>query len=394
MGTDVRDAICVAGGRWRKLELDFWKIDAEVTLKKVLDKATALEELKVYLDSPFKSLLTLNSSFAISHQLRHLTVYVDPRHTPELSSPSYDYPATPASSPHSRSATLVDTPFLPFAPPSSPASPPLSPHSSTLIASPTILPETTSIPVIREWRRFLKKQHKLELISWRGRGGLGTWKFDRSSSTVKVEFTSVGTNISTSSSVGEGDVDLDSPSRSTSLSFGRSRRKSSVSLVGTCLEYLELSPSFPSMGLGLRLDDPKRSPTLSSRTITTSGDRQPERERAFPPLSPTLSRMPSSLTQAKTAWSNLPVVPTTPSPVASNLKQTSRRTRSISTPSVSPSLTVAASPSSLKTTSPVAKKSATKEKREEPVVVAKRKNGGKATEGASEQGKKGGKASK
>ncbi|KAG0656273.1 hypothetical protein C6P46_000341 [Rhodotorula mucilaginosa] len=135
------------------------------------------------------------------------------------------------------------------------------------------------LPVTKDWRRFLKKAHALERIAWTGRGGLGTWEFGQKqgSSLARVEFrptkpvvvgegetalsggdqspTRSRTRTASSSGGGGGfggpessssswgwDGQLASPSAYTSSSSSR-RRSSSVSLAGSCLSNLSLSPT-------------------------------------------------------------------------------------------------------------------------------------------------------
>ncbi|KAL8293163.1 hypothetical protein RQP46_000857 [Phenoliferia psychrophenolica] len=263
MSDKMLDAIVDKGPQWKKLDLSLWSMDSETTLKRILDKTTALVDLTVYLDSPFKSLLLLTTSFAISHELRQLTVSIDPRHTPELLTPIYGYPLTPASSPQSRNPSLpssadAGSPFQPFPPSSPPISlrslPTASPQSTNSSPSSNlaVLPDSPSVPATKEWRRFLKKAtHKLARIDWTGRGGLGSWKFDRTQSVVKVDF--VPLSLSSTASSGVDEKETGSPLSWSPLA-PRSRRMSSASLSGTCFESINLYPATsPVVGLGLNL---------------------------------------------------------------------------------------------------------------------------------------------
>lgn len=134
----LRDAIVERGTEWKELNIDLFAVDVE-SLKKIMDACVGLTDLKVLFDAPFRSLvsprcvvrtlpiltlsttqLSLASSFALSQNLRHFTLSIDPSHTPELASmKTAPYPLTPATSPSSSHRALPST-----SPPSLPSSPP------------------------------------------------------------------------------------------------------------------------------------------------------------------------------------------------------------------------------------------------------------------------------
>lgn len=150
------------------------------------------------------------------------------------------------------------------------------------------------LPPTKDWRRFLKKAHALERVTWTGRGGLGKWDFSQKSgsSLAKVEFRPTkpalmaATAASTSTFGGSyGEEGLtgasgwtpgwnyyaaESPTRTrywtpsatttasmssfdggqygftgsvAAASSSSRRRSSSISLAGSCLSNLSLSPS-------------------------------------------------------------------------------------------------------------------------------------------------------
>ena len=56
MSQALLDAIVDKGPEWKDLDLDFYSLPVD-TLKKILDKATHVQRVKVLLDAPFKSLV-------------------------------------------------------------------------------------------------------------------------------------------------------------------------------------------------------------------------------------------------------------------------------------------------------------------------------------------------
>lgn len=123
-----------------------------------------------------------------------------------------------------------------------PTSPPLSKADLKLDPASALQPAT------REWRRFLKKTHRLESIAWGGRGAVGTWRFERlgvGAMGIQVHFQPFG------SKTGEGWTSLAEEEgggghgRRASVGGGspvKSRRRDSeVSLMGTCLGGLNLT---------------------------------------------------------------------------------------------------------------------------------------------------------
>ncbi|KWU42964.1 hypothetical protein RHOSPDRAFT_35467 [Rhodotorula sp. JG-1b] len=330
------------GGReWRRLELDLFRIEQD-QLKRILEGCPKLKSLKVMFDAPFRNLLTLAPSFAACPELQHLEVAIPPGHSPEMASvtPAEYFAAvapvflsSSGGAPESSGTAAADaTNEL------GQEQPPRQPHHghgrraslATSAGSPTrtrtnasdianngaagpegptvpidlaALEKATTatarncvhhplealdslLPVTKDWRRFLKKAHALERITWTGRGGLGTWEFGQKqgSSLARVEFrptkpvvVGVGlgegeTTLSgggggeqsptrsrtrTASSSGGGGGGCGGPESSSSSSWGwdgqlastspytssSRRRSSSVSLAGSCLSNLSLSPT-------------------------------------------------------------------------------------------------------------------------------------------------------
>ncbi|GAA5859410.1 hypothetical protein JCM1840_004601 [Sporobolomyces johnsonii] len=260
-------ALCEKGADWRELDLDLFLLDGDA-LKKIMDACTGLVRLKVLFDAPFKNLLTLSSSFAGCQQLRHFLVSIPPAHTPEIQSltpltyTSVAPPLSPASSPGRKSTPLpaLTSTSVP------PTSPPSSSRASKLEKDehPGVLKEIESLlPPTRDWRRFLKKTHSLERITWTGRGGIGTFRFGKpgGSSLIRVVFdpTKPAPAGGDADALGGGGQEEASPARererersgSGFSAFGssptadrtanRPRRSSSVSLAGSCLSHLSLA---------------------------------------------------------------------------------------------------------------------------------------------------------
>ncbi|SCV71703.1 BQ2448_3291 [Microbotryum intermedium] len=187
------DAIASRGRSWKCLNLDLWQIDGHA-LKKVLSACTNLTTLQVMYDESLKNLLGLSSAFAVAHQLRHFVVSIDPAHAPELAvALSPGHPLSPSQSPTS---TVCALPF--GSPTDTQVTPPRAHHGRRSSASSTaskssLLPDHLSsvAPSTKDWRRFLKKTLALESVEWTGRGGFGTWFFERTStlsSSIKVDF--------------------------------------------------------------------------------------------------------------------------------------------------------------------------------------------------------------
>ncbi|SCZ88929.1 BZ3500_MvSof-1268-A1-R1_Chr1-1g00832 [Microbotryum saponariae] len=202
------DAIASRGRAWKDLNLDLWQIDGHA-LKKVLSACTNLTTLQVMYDESLRNLLGLSSAFAVAHQLRNFAVSIDPAHVPALSP---GHPLSPSQSP-----TFTVCP-LPFGSTSeTQVTPPRAHHGRRSSVSSTtsrisLLPDQLGAiaPSTKDWRRFLKKTLALESVEWTGRGGLGTWFFERTStlsSSIKVDFEPSAFYAKTLVEVGEG-VDL------------------------------------------------------------------------------------------------------------------------------------------------------------------------------------------
>lgn len=92
---------------------------------------------------------------------------------------------------------------------------------------PSAPPDPNAPPIqIREWRRFLKKASHLREVAWTGRGGLGTWRFERSGLNAKADFTPM-VDLLPASALAE-DV-----AGSPASGFASSGHRSSISLHGS-----------------------------------------------------------------------------------------------------------------------------------------------------------------
>ncbi|GAA5837451.1 hypothetical protein JCM11251_002109 [Rhodosporidiobolus azoricus] len=276
LGKKELAALGERGDAWECLELDLFKVDMD-GVKKILESCGGLKRLKIMLDDHFRNVLNLTASFASVPLLRHFLVAIPPEHAQETASitpisyrtalaalvdkkaPS---PASPVGSPSmgKSSAPLPDSPVAPKRSPTSTKSPSLygNGHGTDKSSGPSEkspsglhLPAIDSLlPPTREWRRFLKKAHALEAVAWTGRGGLGTWRFSKpeGSSLVKVIFEPTRPSPGAYEDVQEGYEGEDEAVKYVaSLSQGnRPRRRSSVSLAGSCLSGLSLSPSTTS----------------------------------------------------------------------------------------------------------------------------------------------------
>ncbi|GAA6043988.1 hypothetical protein JCM8097_003426 [Rhodosporidiobolus ruineniae] len=333
LGKRELDALAERGDAWRSLELDLFRVDHD-GVRRILETCTGLRRLKVLYDAPFRNLLTLTASFSSVPSLRHFLVSIPPEHVPETAAltPSV-YAAALASA--SASSALPGGASAPNSPPTvssslpggdDPSPPPVTKRKNSLASSVTSsgadksasglhLPTLDSLlPPTRDWRRFLKKAHALEAVTWTGRGGIGSWRFGKpeGSSLVRVEFEPTRPAPGSEAfGAGEGESPaqekggfafglggLVTPPPSGFLPFGppppvagysyssRPRRRSSVSLAGSCLsglsgfEGLSLSPSSPpfsdlggfsplshTAGAGLGLET---SPALTSGTSLSS----------------------------------------------------------------------------------------------------------------------------
>ncbi|BGP01981.1 hypothetical protein RTG_02305 [Rhodotorula toruloides ATCC 204091] len=227
------EAICEDGKRWESLELDLWAMDGGA-VKRVLEECAGVRKVKVLLDAPFRNLLTLGSSFAASFALQWFVVSIPPHHTPELSS----------LDPNEYLSLVGATPSPSTSPTKSPSGEKgdkedRSTHPVSHLA--------TLTPPTREWRRFLKRSHTLESLTWAGRGGLGTWKFGSKagSSLLRVEFEP--TRPSTGATAGTGAVEVPKSPRSP-----MGRRRFSILSFGTtpsptsAVSTLSLSPPSPT----------------------------------------------------------------------------------------------------------------------------------------------------
>lgn len=313
----IVEALVEKGEDWEELELDFFQMSL-LELKAIMDSATNLLRLQILLCAPFKTMLTLTSSFALTTHLRSVVVTVDPRHLSHLittipfaslalsSSPPTTTPTKPISeSLSSRTANSA------YSPPSSLYS--TSPTSSRKASSPKVTGEGDVLPLAKEWRRFLKKTQRLEEIVWTGRGGLGTWYVSRAGAAVKVDFVGVGETVSREVKE-EGGTNGESENGAGGRRRSSARRTSSVSLAGSTLaNFLESCDSALDdqierpdgiggeqsvAGLGIEGSSPvssrsshhtsrRRSSATSASTAASSI--APMHDKSFPPLAPTKS---------------------------------------------------------------------------------------------------------
>ncbi|GAA5899812.1 hypothetical protein JCM6882_005441 [Rhodosporidiobolus microsporus] len=275
LGKKELEALGERGDAWESLELDLFKVDMD-GVKKILDNCSGLKRLKVMLDDPFRNVLNLTASFACVPLLRHFLVAIPPEHVPETASitpasyrsaleqlDSAHAPASPVGSPSmgKSSPPLPDSPDPPRRSPSSGKS--LALHGADKASASSTSASASSekspsglhlsgidalLPPTRDWRRFLKKAHALEAVTWTGRGGVGTWSFSKpgGSSLVKVAFAptrpSPGAYEDVRGEAAEGEEEGMKYAAMQSQA-NRPRRRSSVSLAGSCLSGLSLSPS-------------------------------------------------------------------------------------------------------------------------------------------------------
>lgn len=310
----IVDALVEKGADWEELDLDFFQMSL-LELKAIMDSTAngSLIRLKILLSAPFKSMLSLTSSFALTTHLRSVIVTVDPKHLSHLITTipfsSLALSSSPPPKPLSESLSSRAA--------NSAYSPPLSslystsPTNSRKISSPKVTGEGDVLPLAKEWRRFLKKTQRLEEIVWTGRGGMGTWKVSRNGAAVKVDFVGVGETVAREISE-EGGENGESENGVAGRRRSSARRTSSVSLAGSTLaNFLEscdssaLDDQFEGVdesrggaGLGIEGSSPvssrssyhnsrRRSSATSASTAASSV--APAHDRAFPPLVPTKS---------------------------------------------------------------------------------------------------------
>ncbi|BGP18452.1 hypothetical protein JCM10213_003185 [Rhodosporidiobolus nylandii] len=251
LGKQEIDAIAERGDAWKTLELDLFKVDTD-GLKSLLEAAPEVKRLKVMFDGPFRNILTLTTSFSSAHSLRHFLLSIPPEHVPE----------TAALTPSVYLSALASLDSAPSSPPPGespplPASPtPASGRRGSAVSSSEKEEKSASglklkeidslLPPTRDWRRFLKKAHSLEAVSWVGRGGIGTWRFSKPGGTslVKVEFEPTRPKEGATGEGAEGALPASAVApQSPSPTHLRPRRRSSASLAGSCLSGLSLSPT-------------------------------------------------------------------------------------------------------------------------------------------------------
>ncbi|TDL25977.1 hypothetical protein BD410DRAFT_783979 [Rickenella mellea] len=170
------------------LECDWWAWGVE-DLKKVLESCSRLEVLKFCQDAPFSKLLSLTSTFVALTHLRTLQVSVTPEQAPGM-------PPTPTSR-HPGSTPLPPTPS------DSPSSKAKSVLPQLLgfdqLQSQTCVTQEakgdSSMPPLRDVKRFARKCPSLDVIDWYGRNARGIWRISRAqaatsklSSNVTVDY--------------------------------------------------------------------------------------------------------------------------------------------------------------------------------------------------------------
>ncbi|GAA5980997.1 hypothetical protein JCM11641_001424 [Rhodosporidiobolus odoratus] len=270
LGKKEIEALRERGDCWKVLELDLFRVDME-GLKEVLEAVSGVERLKVMLDGPFRNILTLTTSFTATPSLRHFLVTIPPDQAPETASltPSAYLTALSslsAAAPPPSSSPASTSPPLPISPSSSSKKEKESSSSSSGLKLKEI---DALLPPTRDWRRFLKKAHSLETLSWVGRGGIGSWHFSKPGGTslVRVEFEP--THPTEGALEGARD-EVIPPLSPTAGGVGgggrpRSRRRSSVSLAGSCLSNLSLSPTTTTGASAFGAFDSPSSPSLGRR---------------------------------------------------------------------------------------------------------------------------------
>ncbi|SGY64163.1 BQ5605_C007g04877 [Microbotryum silenes-dioicae] len=310
------DAIASRGRAWKDLNLDLWQIDGHA-LKKVLSACTNLTTLQVMYDESLRNLLGLSSAFAVAHQLRNFVVSIDPAHVPAL------FPGHPRSPSQSPTSTVCP---LPFGSSSETQLTPPRAHQgrrssvSSTASRISLLPDQlgTNAPSTKDWRRFLKKTLALESVEWTGRGGLGTWFFERTStlsSSIKVDFEPSAFYAKTLVEVGEGMDLLTGVEGVDPVWRGLMRRSSKVDAPET--DDLESRAPLPA------LDEAGSSgfSTLAKRSLGSSisdGDTVSDHRSSTPPIGTWTSR---SHIEHQKAWesSTADHPPTPPSDSPSGL---------------------------------------------------------------------------
>ncbi|GAA6026186.1 hypothetical protein JCM8202_003499 [Rhodotorula sphaerocarpa] len=347
-GESLTAATAAAGREWQELEVDLFKVDQE-QLKRTLEGCPKLRRLKVMFDGPFRNLLALAPSFAACPDLQHLQVAIPPEHASEMAGVTpHEYFAAVgswysaddddggASAPELAGPVPEESGAQKPAPgggharrrssltPSSPggahatALPDASPSTPRGCAHHPLAALDSLLPPLKDWRRFLKKAHALERVTWTGRGGLGRWEFSQKkqgSSLAKVEFwptrpvgpvtaaageargeagwgygqgqgSPTRTRSRTASSAGAG-TGLNISAAGAGPGFTQSppahqrRRSSSISLAGSCFSNLSLDP-----GAGCSAVDTSFASSLS--------------------FSPPGSPSPVSPLSVRTAWTTPP----------------------------------------------------------------------------------------
>ncbi|KAK4047883.1 hypothetical protein OIO90_006044 [Microbotryomycetes sp. JL221] len=265
------EALMKRAGSLQTLDLTLFALDGS-KLKYLMDQLTNVVRIDVLLDGEFKMLTNLATSFAACTDLRHFEVYITPSRMPRLTplkeiGRSSQLPISPTASPDHTRAMLASPPTTVTEVPESP------PHSRRASAcGPLILHPALehAIPATKDWRKLLRKTHNLESVAWAGRGGVGTWYFHRRVGTlgVQIDFEPIKGTLSEFEPFASSD-----PVRSPELGPASDLFDVDFSLVGTCLQDLDLSPQASRTSPSSASSPSSPARMLSSPVASTSPKR-------------------------------------------------------------------------------------------------------------------------
>ncbi|KAM0790794.1 hypothetical protein ACM66B_004642 [Microbotryomycetes sp. NB124-2] len=228
------EALQTTGLRWHAMDLSLFELDLE-DLKTIMDSCTNLTSLSALLAADLKSVLSLTASFGSCARLKHFGVSVAPSHMPAMGRTGFksfghgtQLPMTPQSSPESQRPSLAFPEIV-----EAPLSPPqIHSRRSSASGSSALHPALESfVPATKDWRKFLRKTQSLESFAWTGRGGVGTWRFQRRGgvSAVSIELESVALDTGPLSFAQQPKANLP--------------REYEVDLDNTCFEFVDWQES-------------------------------------------------------------------------------------------------------------------------------------------------------